>query len=248
MNIISKVIAGVALTTMSVTAMSDGHGEPKGLSESPNEKLAVAWVSAAYTGMDELLAMVKANMAEDGIFRPDRYVGLGFQLDSNPDDAMNVVRVMPGTPASKVLQVGDVFVSVAGVPATPENSGKMTFRGKPGGSVKAVIKRDGEEKNIEVKRGVIAMTQTKAQSLANIPLGDRENWGVDSFQIDEVVGEGNVVYVVSSYTDTEAETGIEYTERVVNRFVFNDDGKVAWLGSLGESRFVLEQQGYTISR
>ena len=25
-------------------------------------------------------------------------------------------------------------------------------------------------------------------------------------------------------------------------------GKVAWLGGLGESRFVLEQQGYTISR
>jgi hypothetical protein len=46
--------------------------------------------------------------------------------------------------------------------------------------------------DIEVKRGVIAITQTKAQTLANIPLGDRENWGADSFQIDEVLGEGNV--------------------------------------------------------
>lgn len=238
----------MAFSAISVTAMSDGHGEPKGLSESPNEKLATAWISAGYTGMDELLAMLKENMAEDGIFRPDRYVGLGFQLDSNPDDAMKVVRVMPGTPASKVLKVDDVFVSVAGVPATPANSGKMSFRGKPGAAVKAVIKRDGKEMEIEIKRGVIAMTQSKAESLANIPLGDRDNWAVDSFNIDEVIGEGNVVYVVSSYKDTEADTGIEFTERVVSRFVFDDNGKVVWLGGLGESRFVLEQQGYTISR
>lgn len=248
MNKISKVILGMVFSAISVTAMSDGHGEPKGLTESPNEKLAVAWISAGYTGMDELIAMVKENMAEDGIFRPARYVGLGFQLDSNTDDAMTVVRVMSGTPASKVLKVGDVFVSVGGVAATPENSGKMSFRGKPGAPVAAVIKRDGKEMNVEVKRGVIAMTQSKADSLANIPLGDRESWAVDTYEINEVISEGNVVYVVSSYKDTEADTGIEYTERTVSRFVFDDDGKVAWLGGLGESRFVLEQQGYTISR
>ncbi len=248
MNNISKVMVGAVFAAMSVAAVAGGHGDPKGLTESANEKLAVAWVSAGYTGMDELIAMVEENMAEDGIFRPDRYVGLGFQLDSNPDDPMTVVRVMPGTPASEVLQVGDVFVSVGGVAATAENRGKMSFRGKPGEPVKAVIKRDGKEMDIEVKRGVIAVSQTKAQSLANIPLGDPEDWGVDSFQIDEVVGEGNVVYVVSSYVDTESETGIEYTERVVSRFVFDDEGKVAWLGGLGESRFVLEQQGFTISR
>ena len=192
--------------------------------------------------------MVKKNMADDGIFRPSRYVGLGFQLDPNNDDSMTVVRVTPDTPAAKVLKEGDVFVSVGGVDATEENRGRMIFRGKPGEPVKAVIKRDGKEMAIEVKRGIIDITRNKAQSLNDISLGDRENWGVDSFQIDEVVGEGNVVYVVSSYTDTEADTGIEYTERVMNRFVFDEDGKVAWLGGLGESRFVLEQQGYTISR
>jgi C-terminal processing protease CtpA/Prc len=191
---------------------------------------------------------VKKNMADNGAFHPPRYVGLGFQLDSNINDAMKVVRVTPDTPASEVLMEGDVFVSVAGIPATPENNGKMSFRGQPGETVKAVIIRGGKEMAIEVKRGVIAITQTKAQSLANIVLGNRENWPVDSFQIDEVLGEGNVVYVVSSYTDTEADTNIKYTERIISRFVFDDHGKVAWTGGLGESRFVLEQQGYTISR
>jgi hypothetical protein len=161
---------------------------------------------------------------------------------------MTVVRVTPGTPASEVLKEGDVFMSVAGVPATYENRDKMTFRGKPGEAVKAVIKRDGEEMAIEVKRGIIAAATSKEQLLKNIPLGDRENWAADSFQIDEVLSEGNVVYVVSSYTDTEDDTGIEYTERTMARFVFDDDGKVSWVGGLGEDRFVLEQQGYTISR
>ena len=248
MNNVSKMILGTVFTAISITSIADGHGKPSGLTEGPNEKLAIAWVTAGYTGMDETLAMVKENMAEDGILRPERYVGFGFQLDPNNDDEMTVVRVTPGTPASKVLKEGDVFVSVAGVPATYENRDKMSFRGKPGEPVKAVIKRDGKEMAIEVKRGIIATTTSKEQLLKNIPLGDRENWGVDSFQIDEVLSEGNVVYVVSSYTDTEDDTGIEYTERTMTRFVFDDEGKVSWVGGLGESRFVLEQQGYTITR
>ena len=248
MNNVSKVILGAVFTAVSATSMADGHGKPMGLTESENEKLAVAWVTAGYTGMDETLAMVKENMAEDGIFRPGRYVGFGFQLDPNNEDAMTVVRVTPDTPASKVLEEGDVFVSVGGVAATYENRDKMSFRGKPGEPVKAVIQRGGKEMPIEVKRGIIATSSSKAQSLKNIPLGDRENWGVDSFEIDEVISEGNVVYVVSSYVDTEADTGIEFTERQMTRFVFDEDGKVSWIGGLGESRFVLEQQGYTISR
>ena len=249
MNNVSKVILGAVFIAVSATSMADGHGEPKGLTEGPNEKLAIAWVTAGYTGMGEILAMVKEHMAEDGIFRPGRYVGFGFQLDPNDEDPMTVVRVTPDTPASTVLQEGDVFVSVGGVPATYENRDKMTFRGKPGEPVNAVISRDGKEIPIEVKRGIISTATSKAQSLKNIPLGDRESWGVDSFEIDEVISEGNVVYVVSSYVDTETGTGIEYVERQITRFVFDDDGKVAWVGGgLGESRFVLEQQGYTITR
>jgi hypothetical protein len=36
--------------------------------------------------------------------------------------------------------------------------------------------------------------------------------------------------------------------RIVSRFEFDDAGQVVRLWGLGESRFVLEQQGYTISR
>jgi hypothetical protein len=100
MNNVSKMILGAVFTAISITSIAGGHGEPMGLTEGPNEKLAIAWVTAGYTGMDETLAMVKENMAEDGIARPPRYVGFGFQLDPNNDDDMTVVRVTPDTPAS----------------------------------------------------------------------------------------------------------------------------------------------------
>ena len=43
-------------------------------------------------------------------------------------------------------------------------------------------------------------------------------------------------------------SGISFENRIITRFVFNDDGKVAWVSGRGESRFVLEQIGYTIAR
>jgi hypothetical protein len=44
------------------------------------------------------IAYVEKHMADDGVFMPARYVGFGFQLDSNPEDEMRVVLVTPDTP------------------------------------------------------------------------------------------------------------------------------------------------------
>jgi hypothetical protein len=248
MNNMKKILVAAMLLVIGSSALADGHGEVMGLEDSEYKSKAVAWINATYTSHAAFKAMVKKNMAKDGVFMPRRYVGFGFQLDPNNDEQMVVAWVTPDTPAAEVLMEGDVFASVAGVPATRKNRDRMNFRGKPGQPVKAVIVRDGKKMPIEVKRGVIATPTSKSQSLANLEIADVENWPVDSFEIGEVIGEGNVVYVVSSYVNTEADTGIEFTERTLTRFVFNENGKVAWIGSLGESRFVLEQQGYTISR
>ncbi len=248
MKVLKNVLAVAVLCSVSAYGLADGHGKVHGLKDSANKTLAVAWIKAAYTGQAELAAMVKENMAAEGVFSPPRYVGFGFLFDPENDDEMVVARVTPDTPASKVLKAGDTFVSVAGVPATRENRDRLNFRGKPGQPVKAVIKRDGKEMPIEVRRGVISTYNSKDTALNNISMGDPEEWPVDRHEIDEVIGEGNVVYVVSNYTETEEDTGIEYTERVINRFVFDDAGKVIWAGSMGEDRFVLEQQGYTITR
>ncbi len=248
MNNISKVILGAVFTLASATAMADGHGPVTGLKDSANKATARAWLEAGYKGRDEFIAVVKETMADDGVFVAQRYVGLGFMMDPDNDDEMTVLRVTPDTPASEVLKAGDVFVSVNGIPATKENEDKITFRGAPGEPVKAVIKRDGKEMDIEVKRGVINARTSKAKMLENMASANAEDWPVDSYNIAGMVEEGSVIFAVSTYTDTEDDTGIEWTERIINRFVFDENGKVAWVVRRGESRFVLEQLGYTITR
>ena len=161
-------VATIALTATAVFA-GDHHG-PK-----DHKKVAKGWVKSSCGELAPFIAYVEKHMADDGKFKPARYVGLGFQLDSDPEDEMRVEMVTPDTPASKVLKEGDVFVSVNGVPATYENRDKMTFRGKPGEPVPAVILRDGKEMKIEVNRGVIAAVSDKERSLKGLRLADADS-------------------------------------------------------------------------
>jgi hypothetical protein len=208
----------LAMTTTAVFAAS--HEVPK-----HNKEVAADWMKSACGELAPFIAYVEKHMADDGVFMPARYVGFGFQLDSDPEDEMRVVLVTPDTPASKVLQQGDVFVSVNGVPSTFENRDKMTFRGKPGEPVPAVILRDGKEMEIEVNRGVIEAVNNKERVLKGLGLADADDWPA-----------------------TESETGYKFKQRDVTRFEFNEAGKVSKLWGLGEDQFVLEQLGYTITR
>ena len=241
MNRLAKGVIGGAMLMLSVSAWAAHH-------ETANEALAKAWVTALDTGKSEAIAMVKQNMAEDGVAKTGRYVGFGFILDPQNDEELVVASVMPGSPASAVLNVGDVFVSVNDVPATRENRDRMSFRGKPGEPVKAVIKRGGKTMPIEVKRGIIDNANSKAQVLENMGRGDADTWPVSESKIVEVMSKGNVVYVVRNIKDVDDDSGLSFENRIITRFEFNDAGQVAHASGMGESQFVLEQTGYTISR
>jgi hypothetical protein len=211
----------------------------------------IRWVAAA------TLAMISAGVFAAGHEGSDGHkevaagwfnASCGELDDSNPEDEMRVEMVTPGTPASKVLKKGDVFVSVNGVPSTYENRDKMTFRGKPGEPVPAVILRDGNEMEIEVKRGVIEAVNNKERVLKGLSIADADNWPTDSCSLVEVVAEGNVVYLHGKSSDTESETGYKFKGQGISRFEFNEAGQVSKVWGLSESRFVLEQLGYTITR
>ena len=227
----------VTLAMISASVFASGHKE-----------VAKGWFDASCGELDQFTAYIEEHMADDGVFVPSRYVGFGFSLDSDPKDEMRVEMVTPGTPASKVLKKGDVFVSVNGVASTYENRDKMTFRGKPGEPVPAVILRDGEEMEIEVKRGIIAAVNDKARVLEGLSIADAENWPSDSCKVVEVVAAGNVVYLHGKYSDTETETGYKFKGQAVMRFEFNDAGQVSKAWGLGEDQFILEQLGYEITR
>tara|TARA_B110001450_G_scaffold250003_1_gene268079 strand:- start:21 stop:749 length:729 start_codon:yes stop_codon:yes gene_type:complete len=212
------------------------------------ENLAMAWVKAANSSKSEAMEMVTKNMAEDGEVLGDRYVGMGFIW--NPDeDGMTVTYIIPDSPASKALEVGDSFVEVQGVRLTSENRNSLGFRGKPGEEVSGVVLRDGREVAISVARGAVRQVSSKSQVLENMEQGDAMDWGPDKFEVREVSStDEGTVWVLSWSEFTEEASGLTSNAWTATRFEFDEDGKVNWVANLSEDRFVLEQQGYSITR
>ena len=127
MNNLKTFFACFALITLAACNMENSSGSH----HQDRMDLATAWVTAANTGKAEAIEMVEKNMAEDGVLAGDRYVGMGFIW--NPDEAgMTVTYIIPDSPASKSLEVGDSFVEVAGVQVSDDNRNRLGFRGKPG--------------------------------------------------------------------------------------------------------------------
>ena len=217
----------------------------------PNVELAKAWVTAASTSRTAAMEMIETNMAEDGLLYRDRYVGFGFMWDNSQgaeEGRMIVTNVIADSPVAGVLQEGDEFISVGGVEVSADTMWTLPFRGQPGESVSAVVSRDGEEMPIEVSRGVISSTTTKAQMLEWMATLEDDDWGPDKWELHEAVGQGDVVYVWTQAWNTDEATGLPFEAHQVTRMMFNESGQVQGIASLSEDRFVLEQMGYTVSR
>lgn len=213
------------------------------------ESIANDWVTASYTGKNESIEIVKNNMAEDGVLVQSRYVGFGFTF--NPEaKQMTVSRVTPDSPADGILQTGDTFIEVNGIKVTEESmtNGSLGFRGEPGAEVNAVIERENQTKKISFKRGIIRSEINKTQVLENMESGNTEEWAAKGFRIIETLSKHNIVYVLSHATQTDYQVDLDYKAYTLNRFVFNENGKVSELANLTEDRFILEQTGFKISR
>jgi hypothetical protein len=78
--------------------------------------------------------------------------------------------------------------------------------------------------------------------------GDPEDWGDESFKLNEVVASEGVAYAWTTIANTDDVTGQLIESHVVTRFQFNEDGLVTAVANMREDRFILEQQGYSISR
>jgi C-terminal processing protease CtpA/Prc len=163
---------------------------------------------------------------------------------------MIVETIVPGSPASEVLQVGDEFKSVRGIDVTPENinSGELSFRGAPGEEVAAVIERGEDTIFVRVKRGKIESTVSKSDMIDWMSSGDGSDWGAESYTFNEVITDGDVAYAWTTVTNKDEVSGQLVESHVVTRFVFNEAGKVVAIGGMREDRFELEQQGYSVTR
>lgn len=242
-----RILAALAVSAsfLGMSACSDVEAG------SSNAETVKAWLSAGQVGQEATINAVKEHMADEGLFYRPRYVGFGFTYDNTDESGRMVVEtIVTSGPASAVLQVGDEFVSVRGVEVNADNrdSGKLSFRGAPGEEVAAVIKRGDELMDIAVTRGKVESTISKADMIDWMSSGDGDDWGDDSFTLHEVVASEDVAYAWTTIANADDVTGNTIETHVVTRFRFNDDGKVVAVSNLQESRFILEQEGFSITR
>ncbi len=180
MNNLKTFFACFALITLAACNMENSSGN----NHQDRMDLATAWVTAANTGKAEAIEMVEKNMAEDGVVAGDRYVGMGFIW--NPDEpGMTVTYIIPDSPASKSLEVGDSFVEVAGVRVSDDNRNRLGFRGKPGEEIDAVVLRNDELVSVSVARGAVRQMSSKSQRLETMTEADAEGWGPEEFNVIE---------------------------------------------------------------
>tara|TARA_B100000941_G_scaffold284695_1_gene255769 strand:- start:19 stop:768 length:750 start_codon:yes stop_codon:yes gene_type:complete len=218
--------------------------------------LAKSWVISSHESKDAALKMVTENMGEDGYAVGARYVGVGFNYNSDvmETDGMIVTNIIKGSPASSVLEVGDKFINVNEVPVTKKSTedGSLSFRGKPGVPVTATILRDGEEISITIERGIVEPTYSKQQIIENISDADADEWGEYSrgYEIREVVADASkgIVYVKTWDKFLDEVSGFEAEALTLTRFEFDQNGKVLTVGNMTESELVLRQTGWSITR
>ena len=86
------------------------------------------------------------------------------------------------------------------------------------------------------------------QILDNMESGNADEWVPEESNIMEVLSNDELVYVLHWSKDTDEVSGLPFEAVSLTRFTFNDSGKVKSIRNLSEDRFVLEQQGFTISR
>ena len=218
--------------------------------------LAESWIISSYEGKDAAYKMVSENMSDEGYNVGARYIGFGFNFNSDAmeSDGMIVTNVFKDGPAFSVLKVGDKFVSVNGVSVSREaiDNGSLSFRGKPGEPVNATVIRNGEEMSIIVKRGIVQPRYSKERILQNISESDADNWRENSlgYEIREVVSDVSkkIVYVKTWNKFFDDVSELEAEAFTITRFEFDQNGKVLNIGNMTENELILRQTGWSITR
>ena len=180
------------------------------------------WMNA-YTGI----------MADDFERWNGRYVGLGFRINQEELTVLGTTNA----PASDYLKAGDKFLSVNGMEASAENVDDLPFQGKLGGEVTVVVDRDGEEMTFTMKRATQVNDAGREEVIQNLTNWTNFDMRPKIKSSRPLVAEDNVVIGTFQLAFTDAD-GNEVTWWVMERFVFNEDGELAFHADLSEELFL----------
>ena len=177
------------LIEKNVKNMGKGAAIRKGFEKATSEVIIVQDADLEYDPKEYISLIQPIKDGKADVVYGSRFIGFGFYYDPNSEDRL-VDGVIEGSPAAKVLKVGDKFVSVNGVQATKENwdNGKLTFGGAPGGKVEVEVLRNGKTIKRSFKRGMVNPKSTKDQVLDNMNDAVAEDWPAIDYKIIEVAG------------------------------------------------------------
>ena len=223
----------LAVLTINLTfASSDSNkAKIKAIYDSWETGTKEEWMNA-YTGI----------MADDFERWNGRYVGLGFRINQEELTVLGTANA----PASDYLKVGDKFLSVNGIEASAENVDDLPFQGKLGGEVTVVVDRDGKEMTFTMKRATQVNDATREEVIQNLTNWTNFDMRPKIKSSTPLVAEDNVVIGTFQlfYVDPD---GNEVTWWNIERFVFNEDGKLIFHADLSEELFLNQQQGYYLT-
>ncbi len=80
-----------------------------------------------------------------------KYTGIGVEIVQNQDGTVSITRLFDNAPAAKAgLQVGDIFIKVAGVDVNSKTSSEISsiIKNSSDKNIEVVVKRNNEEKTV----------------------------------------------------------------------------------------------------
>ncbi|RLD58151.1 MAG: peptidase S41, partial [Bacteroidetes bacterium] len=134
--------------------------------ETDPEELVTTSIEAMLSSLDPYTTFIPESDMDDFQFQTTgEYGGIGSLIRRSGEQVM-IAEPYEGFPAAKAgVRAGDIILEVDGVPTKKMEIEKVSdkLKGKPGTELKLVIKRYGEEKNLE-----IPMIREKI-SILNVP-------------------------------------------------------------------------------
>jgi Lon-like protease len=172
------------------------------------------------------------------------------ELDYEVVPALEVLSIAPGTPADGALAVRDIFVSVDGVPITPDEAGQKVLldaiqANKPPEKLEFVVLRDGKEVTVPVGTEEVENDDGTTRQAIGIQLGLGFIFPFSvTVSIDDNIGgpSAGLMFALGIY-DTLTPDSLTGGKDVAGTGELDSEGTVGPIGGIQQKIAAAREQG-----
>lgn len=178
------------------------------------------------------------------------YIGMGCAMESLSGDKVMVTYVYPEGPSAGKLQVGDEILSVQDGENFLETFDEIKDTtwgwGKVGSILKLGVRRNGDEFEVEIARGIIeGLRMSLDEYKENWEKNIKEKTPDEKAEILQIIEEGDMVACLVMYSGTHLEHDRQYLVSGGTLFRLRD-GKIIEDWAVGDNMAFYRQMGFTI--